>query len=958
MQLYEYSPAQQAEGLKRRFQPHHPQPQLPSVHHTEPAYLDPAFSAGMDQWSGMNADPRTSAYGGSGLDSQFGNAYMAGRADEGMAGVDGVGGQGPMGGALYQPPTEEEMSAVLSQYAPPSSGPFRPSAFTHQSQPSIPSHHSLGIGPSNSGSSMINSGMTGFVPNQVRPYLSVQNANLDPSNSVAAAVAYGHLGYSGGLQAGSRPGKGQMAEQNNTHGSPPMQRPSLQISQHHTTIGATNTMSSQGGNGSWNQGSEQGFHPQQQGLGSQAAGYSQIGGVPTAFRNGGYAADGMNPGSPPGSMSLAAGKDDPAGKRRRMTLAGQTGSQQSEQVDLGIQPGMLSNNFAALTGGNDSMVNSSAAARPPFKHRRSRSGSDLTKPGGQRGHNGDGVPVSQSYPSGNMMTHAPVLAAFTTATHGNLPLSALGGHAASHPPGLGNQVLRGVDINASGSSAASDFTKRKGWTGRVVEELLDFVHVLDTNMKILYASSSVQSLTGWTADELRGKNITDFIHPNDVPAVNREFEKLRSQDSELLMYYRFRKKPKSEKASPGNDSSAGDTGEEQRYQGPGMNSGDDQREEATTKDLDFIVFEASGHPYCAPKLPPPSLKGGKEDEVSEAKAEKEALVSGIEADAMNGGTSSTRSAGNRKGEDKTTVEREEEPKCFFCSCRPYPSKNISMLDSFLELKLENEKLRLLIADMDLSGPDVEAEQSKSSFNVAYHPDVMKDELESSSEMYAGSFKRASAGSIFGYGAGRPGMRQSVSSLHSGQKSTGLSRNNSIGSHPTSPTLKNVAKDDQATGLGVSAAPDDSDEDPASPTNTANGTASIAGTTEDARRKKKPKQDDGDHVCTDCGRVDSPEWRKGPLGPKTLCNACGLRWAKKIKRKGGDPNAVVNSVANAAALQGQGQTGLAHPHGYQQMSNMSMPPPHSGPGPTMGMMLGPGGVPPAPAYGQRPSFEGT
>ena len=34
-----------------------------------------------------------------------------------------------------------------------------------------------------------------------------------------------------------------------------------------------------------------------------------------------------------------------------------------------------------------------------------------------------------------------------------------------------------------------------------------------------------------------------------------------------------------------------------------------------------------------------------------------------------------------------------------------------------------------------------------------------------------------------------------------------------------------------------------------------------------------------------GTLESPEWRKGPSGPKTLCNACGLRWAKKEKKKG-------------------------------------------------------------------------
>ena len=29
-------------------------------------------------------------------------------------------------------------------------------------------------------------------------------------------------------------------------------------------------------------------------------------------------------------------------------------------------------------------------------------------------------------------------------------------------------------------------------------------------------------------------------------------------------------------------------------------------------------------------------------------------------------------------------------------------------------------------------------------------------------------------------------------------------------------------------------------------------------------------------CRSCNRAESPEWRRGPDGPKTLCNACGLR----------------------------------------------------------------------------------
>jgi len=33
------------------------------------------------------------------------------------------------------------------------------------------------------------------------------------------------------------------------------------------------------------------------------------------------------------------------------------------------------------------------------------------------------------------------------------------------------------------------------------------------------------------------------------------------------------------------------------------------------------------------------------------------------------------------------------------------------------------------------------------------------------------------------------------------------------------------------------------------------------------------------VCSECGITHSPLWRGGPLGPKTMCNACGIRWKR-------------------------------------------------------------------------------
>jgi hypothetical protein len=31
------------------------------------------------------------------------------------------------------------------------------------------------------------------------------------------------------------------------------------------------------------------------------------------------------------------------------------------------------------------------------------------------------------------------------------------------------------------------------------------------------------------------------------------------------------------------------------------------------------------------------------------------------------------------------------------------------------------------------------------------------------------------------------------------------------------------------------------------------------------------------ACAHCGSRETPMWRDGPVGPKTLCNACGIRW---------------------------------------------------------------------------------
>lgn len=56
-------------------------------------------------------------------------------------------------------------------------------------------------------------------------------------------------------------------------------------------------------------------------------------------------------------------------------------------------------------------------------------------------------------------------------------------------------------------------------------------------------------------------------------------------------------------------------------------------------------------------------------------------------------------------------------------------------------------------------------------------------------------------------------------------------------------------------------------------------------TTDINQGKLKKKARIDRKCLRCGTSDTPEWRTGPYGSKTLCNACGLYHYKLVKKKG-------------------------------------------------------------------------
>ncbi|CAD6889855.1 unnamed protein product [Tilletia controversa] len=59
---------------------------------------------------------------------------------------------------------------------------------------------------------------------------------------------------------------------------------------------------------------------------------------------------------------------------------------------------------------------------------------------------------------------------------------------------------------------------------------------------------------------------------------------------------------------------------------------------------------------------------------------------------------------------------------------------------------------------------------------------------------------------------------------------------------------------------------------------------------------------GQKACQSCGTTSSPEWRRGPTGHKTLCNACGLRYSRSVlraKKKAEKRKAAESSIRRAS-----------------------------------------------------------
>ncbi|KAK6340192.1 blue light receptor, variant 2 [Orbilia blumenaviensis] len=349
--------------------------------------------------------------------------------------------------------------------------------------------------------------------------------------------------------------------------------------------------------------------------------------------------------------------------------------------------------------------------------------------------------------------------------------------------------------SSSSGSTLTEFTKRRNWSQRIIEELQDLLCILTPSGKIRYTSPNTKNITGFSTEELLGRMITDFVHTDDSHIFIREFNESIASTQPLRLFFRFRR-----------------------------------------KDDSYAIFESNGHPHFSDHRQLPS---------------------------------------------NTTT-----PVCsgFFMMARLYPTKNVALLDSFLEHKIENERLKRRIAELRLEEQEEQAAQTRAR-NEAAAAVAAALAAEGSAENNNPATVVGALASNQSSSMPPPAMptqltRQNLeglnnSALRSDSLRDKMARYEGVTHADTIEMLTGLRYNEGERSRGISTG----DTSPSLIRGDAGVPLSADRESRGSGERKKKVKITNEYVCTDCGTLDSPEWRKGPTGPKTLCNACGLRWAK-------------------------------------------------------------------------------
>ncbi|CEG76527.1 Putative White collar 2 protein [Rhizopus microsporus] len=309
-------------------------------------------------------------------------------------------------------------------------------------------------------------------------------------------------------------------------------------------------------------------------------------------------------------------------------------------------------------------------------------------------------------------------------------------------------------------SSFGEFTRRKNWSQSILDAIRDVVHVLSSDLHILYCSDASSEILGYKPDEIVGHLFTEFIHVDDVDNFVRNFRLTHEKMKIFRICYRFLR-----------------------------------------KDGKYATLETRGQFY------------------------------------------------------KTSL---------FGNARRIPTEASQSIDSILDLKMENEMLKRKLAALKRQRQRKKSSNEERDLSIAQS--LADDE---SGEDYSNDEMDMPAQSSLVYAQGVSPYHNISDSLSLftglrydlGERSMGISMGLCSGD------LTNVNESPTSIPFVENTEMQEENDEPRS-----------------KKQKRMSNRSEGVRICTDCGTTESPEWRKGPLGPKTLCNACGLRWSKRKRQE--------------------------------------------------------------------------
>jgi diguanylate cyclase (GGDEF)-like protein/PAS domain S-box-containing protein len=84
-------------------------------------------------------------------------------------------------------------------------------------------------------------------------------------------------------------------------------------------------------------------------------------------------------------------------------------------------------------------------------------------------------------------------------------------------------------LHAAPGSAAAQLRESEAYFRSMVENARDVIHVINPDRTTRYITPSIQRLLGWDPDELIGRSVMEFLHPDDVERVLAALRATRGQ---------------------------------------------------------------------------------------------------------------------------------------------------------------------------------------------------------------------------------------------------------------------------------------------------------------------------------------------------------------------------------------------------------------------------------------------